>query len=122
MKANHQTQLWIRDASQDRQPEIHSTLVREDFSKNYGADQQRLQISDLHFDKFPTPATFACWKKRIKTEVCTCSQFPTEVMHWIKEVEMVDSVDDVMSSSSTRGIQMPSFEVLDAKIASNKEV
>ena len=22
------------------------------FSKNYGADQQRLQISDLHFDKF----------------------------------------------------------------------
>ena len=45
------------------------------FSKNYGADQQRLQISDLHFDKFPTPATFACWKIRFKTEVCTCSQF-----------------------------------------------
>ena len=47
-----------------------------DFSNNYGADQQRLQISDLHFDKFPTPATFACWKIRFKTEVCTCSQFP----------------------------------------------
>ena len=30
------------------------------FSKDYGADQQRLQISDLHFDKFPNPATFAC--------------------------------------------------------------
>ena len=44
-----------------------------DFSKNYGADQQRLQISDLQFDKFPTPATFACWKIRFKTEVCTCS-------------------------------------------------
>ena len=28
------------------------------------ADQQRLQISDLQFDKFPTPATFACWKIR----------------------------------------------------------
>ena len=41
-----------------------------DSSKNYGADQQRLQISDLHFDKFPTPATFACWKVRFKTEVC----------------------------------------------------
>ena len=38
-----------------------------DSSKNYGADQQRLQISDLHFDKFPTPATFACWKIRFKT-------------------------------------------------------
>ena len=36
------------------------------FSKGYGADQQRLQISDLHFDKFPTPTTFACWKIRYK--------------------------------------------------------
>ena len=58
-----------------------------DSSKNYGADQQRLQISDLHFDKSPTPATFACWKIRFKTEVCTSSQFPTEAMQWIKEVE-----------------------------------
>ena len=87
------------------------------FSKNHGADQQRLQISDPHFDKFPTSATFACWKTRFKTEVCTCSQFPTEAMLWIKEVELVDSVDDLKSSCSVRGIQMPNFEVLDAKIA-----
>ena len=87
-------------------------------SKNCGADQQRLQISDPHFDKFPKPATFACWKIRFKTEVCTCSQFPTEAMLWIKEVELVDSVDDLKSSSSVRGIQMPNFEVFDAKIAS----
>ena len=84
----------------------------------YGADQQRLQISDPHFDKFTTPATFACWKIRFKTEVCTCSQFPTEAMLWIKEVELVDSVDDIKSSCSVRGIRMPNFEVLDAKIAS----
>ena len=89
-----------------------------DYSKNYGADQQRLQISDLLFDKFPTPATFACWKIRFKTEVCTCSQFPTEAMQWIKEVELVDSVDEFKSSSSIRGITMPNFEVLDARIAS----
>ena len=89
-----------------------------DSLKNYGADQQRLQISDLHFDKFPTPATFACWKIRFKTEVCTCSQFPTEEMQWIKEVEFVDSVDELRSSSSTRGISMQNFEVLDARIAS----
>ena len=87
-----------------------------DSSKNYGADQQRLQISDLHFDKFPTPATFACWKIRFKTEVC--SQFPTEAMQWIKEVELVDSLDELRSSSSIRGISMPNFEVLDARIAS----
>ena len=83
-----------------------------------GQDQQRLQISDLHFDKFPTPATFSCWKIRFKTEVCTCSQFPTEAMQWIKEVELVDSVDELRSSSSIRSIPMPNFEVLDARIAS----
>ena len=52
-------------------------------SKDYGADQQRLQISDPHFDKFLNPATFACWKK----------------------------IQD-------RGIRIPDFEELDAKIAS----
>ena len=116
MRTKHQ--FRIRDASQDRQPETHSTLVREDSSKNYAADQQRLQISDLHFDKFRIPATFACWKIRFKTEVCTCSQFPTEAMQWIKEVEMVDSLDELRTSSSIRGISMPNYEVLDAKIAS----
>ena len=92
----------------------NSVILSEgDSLQNFGADQQRLQISDLHFDKCPTPATFAYWKIRFKTEVCTCSQFPTEAMHWIKEVEMVDSVDDLQSSSSVRGIQMPNFEVGD---------
>ena len=92
--------------------------MEETNSKNYGEDQQRLQISDLHFDMLPTPATFACWKIRFKTEVCTCSQFSTEAMQWIKEVELVDSVDGLGSSSSTCGISMPNFEVLDARIAS----
>ena len=42
-------------------------------------------------------------------------------MQWIKELEMVDSVDsvdDLRSSLSIRGISMPNFEVLDARIAS----
>ena len=37
-------------------------------------------------------------------------------MHWIKEVEMVESVDDLKSSCSFRGIRTPDFEVLDAII------
>ena len=77
-------------------------------SKDYGADQQRLQISDPHFDRFTTPATFACWKMRFKTELCTCSQFPTEALLSIKEVEMVESVDDLESSLSTRGTSLNS--------------
>ena len=126
---------WISNVSEDTSPHVMSEsqtpvqdqrcqsrpsarnsviLAEGGFSKNYGADQQRLQISYPHLDKFPTPATFACWKIRFKTEVCTCSQFPI----WIIEVEMVESVDDLKSSCSVRGIQMPKFEVLDAKIAS----
>ena len=88
-----------------------------DSPKNCGADQ-RLQISDLHFDKFLNPATFACWEIRFKTDVCTCLQFPTEAMLWIEEVEMVDSVEDLKSSRSIRGTQGPDFEVLVARIAS----
>ena len=113
-------QTPVQDQRCQSGPSAKSSVIpgEGDSLTNYGADQQRLQISDLHFDKFPTPAMFACWKIRFKTEVCTCSQFPTEAMLWIKEVEMVDSVDDLQSSSSKRGIQIPNFEVLDAKIAS----
>ena len=110
MRIKHQ--FRIRDASLDRQPKDSVIFSGGDSSKNYGADQQRLQISDLHFDKFLTPTTFACWKTRFKTEVCTCSQFLTKAMQWIKEVEMVDSVDDLRSSSSIWSISMPNFEVL----------
>ena len=58
-------------------PSAKDSVIRSggDSSNNYGADQQRLQISDLEFNKFHTPATFACWKIRFKIEVCICSQF-----------------------------------------------
>ena len=67
----------------------------------------RFQI--LILTSSPTPATFACWKIRFKTEVRTCSQFLTEATLWIKEVELVDSVDDLKSSRPVRGFQMPRF-------------
>ena len=108
----------IRDASQDRQPENAFDPDEVRFSKDYGADQQGLQISELHFDKFPTSATYACWKKRFKTEVCTCSEFSTEAVLWINEVEMVESVDDLKSSRSIRRTHGPDFELLDARMTS----
>ena len=37
-----------------------------DSSKNCGADQQRLQIADLHFDKFPTPAPFCLLEDKVQ--------------------------------------------------------
>ena len=117
-KSERQTQVQDQRCQSGQSAKKTVIFSGGDSSKNFGADQQRLQISDLHCDKFPTPATFACWKIRFKTEVCTCSHFPTEAMLWIKEVELVDSVDGLKSSCSIRGIQLPNFEVLDARIAS----
>ena len=74
-----------------------------DYSKNYGADQQRLQISDLHFDKFPTSATFACWKIRFKTEVCTCSQFLTEAMQRMARRMGVPKAGQKQAAADSRG-------------------
>ena len=110
MRIKHQ--FRIRDASPDRQPKILSSLVRETLQRIMEQTN-----NDYRFQIF-SPSTFACWKIRFKTEVCTCSQFRSEDVLWIKEVEMVDSVDDLKYSCSVIGIRMPDFEVLDAKIAS----
>ena len=110
----HHHMWWVKAKHQFRHPRCQSGPSAKNsaipceggFSKNYGADQQRLQISKLHFDKFRTPRTFACWKIRLQTEVCTCSQFRTEAMLWIKEVEMVESVDDLTYLRSIKDFQV----------------
>ena len=81
-----ESQTPVQDQRCQSGPSARNSVVPSEggSSKNYGADQQRLQISYPHFDTFSTSATFACWKMRFKTEVCTCSQFPTEAMLWIK--------------------------------------
>ena len=50
----------------------------------------------------PTPSSLSCWKMRFKTQVRACSSSSLEATFWIKEVEMVDSVDDVKSSRAPR--------------------
>ena len=47
----------------------------------------------------------------------TCSDCPSDAMLWIKEVEMVDSFNELKSSRSVSGKNIPKFEMLDAKIA-----
>ena len=78
--------------------------------------QQRQQISALQFDKLPTLSTFSCRKIRFKNLETTCSDVPSEAMLWIKEVEVVDSVDEVKPSRSVAGKNFPNM--LDATIAS----
>ena len=55
---------------------------------------QSSMVGQQRFDKFTTPSTFSCWKMRFKNQVSSCSDFPWEAMLWIKDVEMVDSVEE----------------------------
>ena len=95
-----------------------NSFLPVDIPQNSMVGQQRQQISELQFEKFSTHSTFSCWKIRFKNQVTTCSDFPSEAMLWIKEVEIVDSVDEIKSSRSTAGKNFTKFEMLDAKIAS----
>ena len=63
-----ESQTPVQDQRCQSGPSAENSVIpwKENSSKNYGADQQRLQSSDPHFDKFTTPATFACWKIRFK--------------------------------------------------------
>ena len=89
-----------------------------DIPQNYVVGHQRQQISELQFDKFPNPQSFLLKKIRFKTQVTTCFDFPSDAMLWIKEVEMVSSLDELKSSRPVYGNNFPNFEMLDAKIAS----
>ena len=103
------THFRHRDSYEVRQPETHSTQRRGEITGI---------ISELHFDMFPAPQTFSCWKIRFKTEVCSCSHFLAEALLWIKEVELVNSVDDLKSSRSVQGTNFTDLELFDARIAS----
>ena len=60
--------------------------------------QQRQPISELQVDKFFNPQSFLVWKIRFKTQVTTCFDFSSDALLWIKEVEMVASLDELKSS------------------------
>ena len=92
----------------------HEFVNTGGISEESHGGQQIQQISELH----PNTQSLMVWKTRFKTQVTTCSDFPSDAMLWIKEVEMVDSLDELKSSRSVSGNNFPNFEMLDAKIAS----
>ena len=98
--SSHAGEFRIRDASPDRQPKVQSSPVREILQRIMGQRNNDCRFRIFISTNSLHQPTLACWKIRFQTEVCTCSQFPTEAMQWIKEVELADSVDDLRSSSS----------------------
>ena len=82
----------------ERRPSTMSSLILVEVPQNSLVGQQRLQISGLQFDQFSIRSSFIYWKIRFKIHVSSCSDFPSEAILWIKEVEMVDSLDELKSS------------------------
>ena len=82
-------------------------------------DYPRYPISEMHLGKFLDSLAFPSWKVTFKNEVCTRTADPQITMHWIKEVEIAKSIEDLMASQSITGRRdFPDCEMLDAKIAS----
>ena len=69
MKAKHQ--FRIRDASQDRQPEIQSSVVRENFQRIMVQTNNDCRFQILILTNSPRQQRSSCWKIRFKTEVWT---------------------------------------------------
>ena len=65
------------------------------YPQNYIAEQQRLQISEVQFGKFQTPSSCLHWKIKIQNPSKFVFRFSSDAMLWIKEVEMVDSADEL---------------------------
>ena len=61
-------------------PLTTSSTILVELPQNYMVGQQRQQISELQFDKFPNPQSFLVWKSRFKNQVTTCSDFPSDAM------------------------------------------
>ena len=99
-------------------PLTTSSTIPVELAQNCMVGQQRQQISELQFDNFPDPQSLLVWNIRFNTQVTACSDFPSDATLWNKEVEVVDSLDELKSSRSVCGEDLPNFEVLDAKIAS----
>ena len=82
VESKAETPSPLRDFCEDRQPWSHSTPVERKSVKNNGVDQQRLQISELHFDKLLTPRTFSCWKKNQLRQQCNGSKKWRWLIQW----------------------------------------
>ena len=62
---------------------------------------------------------FQSWKVNFKTEVCSKTADPNLTMHWIKEVEIAKSFEELVTSRSImERTDFPHYDMLDATIAS----
>ena len=89
------------------------------YSHNGMVDYPRASIAELNLGKLPVPMEFQGWKTNFRTESCLKTADPQVTMHWIKEVEIAKSIDELKTSRSIVGrTEFPDFDMHDAMLAS----
>ena len=75
----------------------------------------KFQFSELRLGKFHDSMDFRSWKVNFKTEACSKSADPHVTMHWIKEVQIAKSIDELMTPRSiVERNEFPDYDMLDA--------
>ena len=93
--------------------------TRGTYSHNGMMDYPKFPILEMHLGKFPNSLEFPSWKVNFETDVCSKSAVPHITMHWIKEVEIVKSIDDLMTSRSITGrTDFPDYDTLEMMMTS----
>ena len=89
------------------------------YAHNSTIDYPRFPISEWHLGKFPDSMEFQSWIVNFRTEVCLRTADRQITMHWIKEVEIAKSIDELMTSRSiVVRSDFTDYHVLDVMIAS----
>ena len=88
----NENQTPVQDQRCQSGPSAKNSIVLSEggFSKNYGADQQRLQISDPHFDKFLHASNIRLLEDKIQDWGMYLFTISYGCYLWIKEVKLVD--------------------------------
>ena len=121
---------WISNVTEDTSPHVTSERQNPDTtldprcqsgpSARNSFDPKEGRCSKDYGGRPTKTADFGTplWQIPYATNICLLEEFLTEALLWNKEVEMVESVDDLTSSRSTKGTPGPDFELHDARIAS----
>ena len=82
------------------------------FSHSGMMDCPRFPFLELHLAKFLDSMEFESWKLNFRTGFVEEQANPQITMHWIKEIEILKSIDELMTSRSIMGrTDFPDFDV-----------
>ena len=73
--------------------------------------------SEMHLGKFPDHTEFQSWIVNFRTEVCSKAKNLMLGFQWIKEIEVVESLDDLITPNLITSKNFPDYAELDLMVA-----